>query len=354
MQNADKKNALYFYHLYTSFIGIDTIILRKKFNVLGFEFKIKSQLSIPLLWLRQLVFLIKNRRAKLIFCMFGGYHTIVPSAFGKIFNIPVIIVAGGIDSVSFPSVNYGNFNKKILGKITEWSYKLSSVIAPISDYLVNSEYTYQPDDFPRQGFLYHCKNLKTPSKVIHNGFVLEKWFYNNEPRNPNSFLTIAANLDSISRVKIKGVDLIIETAKFLPQCNFTIIGRDSDTSALYAPSNVKIVPFIEYEKLRTFYCEHQYYLQVSMSEGFGNTLAESMLCECVPIGANAGAIPQIIDNTGFILTKKDPQLLKQVIEKALLCDKEKLGKAARNRIIENYGIDKREGEMLKLIDSILV
>ncbi|HRG60052.1 MAG TPA: glycosyltransferase family 4 protein [Bacteroidia bacterium] len=350
-----EKKVLYFCHSSTSFTKIDTTILSRRFNVLTFEFHITSALSIPILWVKQKIFLFQHiRGTNLIFCMFAGYHTIIPVIFAKMFNKPCIIVSGGIDAVSFPSVNYGNFNKFLLGKITAWSFKWCSHIAPISNYLVNSEYTYQSNDFKRQGFLFHVKNLKTPYTVVYNGFETQHWFYNKEERIPNSFLTIAANLESESRRKIKGIDMVIEAAKLFPHFQFTIIGSKSPSYKFDVPANVKVIPFVEHKNLREIYCKHDFYLQLSMSEGFGNTLAESMLCGCIPIGANAGAIPYIINNNGFIVLRKDLVELKRVFNQAIAyTDKEVLRKSARQFILDNFSIEKRATELYKIINTLV-
>lgn len=350
-----KPTVLYFCHSTTSFTKIDTLILSKSFQVVVHEFNIKAAWSIPLLWIKQKVFLWKNiRKSSLVFCMFAGYHTIIPVLFAKMFNKPCIIVAGGIDAVSFPSVNYGNFNKFLLGKLTALSFKWCSYIAPISEYLVNSTYTYQDKDFDRQGLLYHVKNLKTPISVVYNGFETKNWFYQNEARSKHSFLTIAANLESESRRMIKGVDMVIEAAKLFPDYSFTIIGSNSAQSKFEVPSNVTIIPFVPHHTLREIYCKHEFYLQLSMSEGFGNTLAEAMLCGCIPIGANAGAIPFIIDKNGFVLPKKDINELKTVFLQAVASNKkEEMREMARKSIIERFSIERRADALYKIINQLV-
>lgn len=350
-----KKTALYICHSKTSFTRIDTQILSKEFNVITFEFHIKQALSIPLLWIKQKIFLWRHiRKSSLVFCMFAGYHSILPVVFAWLFNKPCIIVAGGIDCVSFPSVNYGNFNKFLLSKITAWSFKWCSHIAPISDYLVNSAYTYQDNDFNRQGIFFHVKQLTTPCTVVYNGFETNKWYSHSEVRTKNSFLTIAANLESESRRKIKGIDMVLLAAGLFPEYAFTIIGSATQEVDFKIPSNVTIMPFVAHDKLREIYCTHDFYLQLSMSEGFGNTLAEAMLCGCIPIGANAGAIPFIIGKNGFVLKRKDPVELKSVFLQAMHAEhKEEIRINARQSVLDNFSIEKRSEALYKIINSFI-
>ena len=351
-----KPTVLYICHSITPFTKIDTLILGQRFNVIVHEFKINGAWTIPILWIKQKIFLWKHiKKSNLIFCMFAGYHTIIPVLFAKMFHKPCIIVAGGIDSVSFPSVNYGNFNKFLLGKLTSLSFKWCTYIAPISDYLIDSEYVYQANDYKRQGFLYHVKGLKTPYTVVYNGFETNSWFYStSDHRTANTFLTIASNLESQSRRKIKGVDMVIEAAKQFPQFKFTIIGSANNNLNLEVPSNVTIVPFVQHNQLREIYAKHDFYLQLSMSEGFGNTLAEAMLCGCIPIGANAGAIPFIIGKNGFIVRKKEINELKSVFLQAIASNmKDELRKAARQSILDNFSLEKRSDALYKIINSLL-
>lgn len=352
--NKGGKIALYFFHEKTSFTDIDEEIFSSRFRLLGFRFHIKSKLSVPFLWAKQAFFLFRHiGKAEIGFSMFAGYHSILPALVFKLFDKPFVIIAGGIDCVSFPEIQYGNFNKKILAQITQISFNTCTHIAPISEYLVNSEYTFTDSLHPRQGFKYFCKNIKTPYTVIYNGFHLDKWYSFGNQRLKTSFLSIAGNLDHTSRIYTKGIDLVLEAAKELPDCQFTIIGRNANPASLSILSNVKLLPFTSHEELIKIYNAHTFYMQLSVSEGFGNTLAEAMLCECIPIGSNAGAIPMIISETGFILMKKNKEMLISLIRNILSTENKDLGKKARARILENFSIERRKNELNKLIDSLI-
>lgn len=78
-----------------------------------------------------------------------------------------------------------------------------------------------------------------------------------------------------------------------------------------------------------------------------------MLCGCIPIGSAVASIPDIISNTGFILPKKDSSLLAEIVTQAIQSDKKYLSFAARNRIIDNYGIEKRTNELLSLLEDLI-
>ena len=109
--------------------------------------------------------------------------------------------------------------------------------------------------------------------------------------------------------------MIIEVAQLLPECEFYIIGGDKINIEL--PNNVHPIGNMPHSELPNFIAEKQFYLQLSMSEGFPNALCEAMLAGCVPIVSKVGAMPQIIGESGYVLTRKDVLQLKELIKKAL-------------------------------------
>lgn len=347
------KMVFYSYHIRTSFIRIDESILESRYRIQPFVFSIGGALSIPLLWWQQARSIWKHRRdIEFFFSMFAGYHTLIPCLFSRWLKKPHIIIAGGIDCVSYPSAEYGNFQKPFLASITAFSFKNCSFIAPISEYLLRSENHYADQDPVGQGILNLVHNLRTPIRVVHNGFWLERWYPESVERKAGTFLTIASNLDHPSRVRIKGIDLVLQVAALCPQFHFTIIGKDAPDGFTQL-SNVTVLPFQPYESLREVYCRHSHYLQLSMSEGFGNTLAEAMLCACVPVGSRTGAIPMILGDTGYLLDKKDAGMLKSLLEHAVSEYTPQQGEKARRRILENFGVEQREKALLEIIQDLV-
>ena len=344
-----KKSILYFIHSPTSFTAIDHSIFSRYYSVNTFVFKISGVLSIPVLWLRQVVFLLtQSKNAHCYVCMFAGYHSFLPVLFGRIFSKKVYIIAGGIDCVNFPKLHYGNFHKFWLSKITAYSFRNASHIFPISEYLEDGNYHYDEQHPSRQGIRVWCKNIHTPITVVYNGFECEKWYPEKQQETQSgSFLSIASNLDDSTRMKVKGIDMVLELAVKFPQYRFTIIGKDKPT---HVPENVTILPFMAHEELRAVYCRHQFYLQLSVSEGFGNSLAEAMLCGSVPIGSSSGSIPMVIGECGYILEKRDLNALVSLVKKAVNDpDYEKKLKEGRERIINSFSIERRAQNLKKLM-----
>ncbi len=343
---------LYFYTRLSSFVQKDIDILSPAFDIEEFEFNAVPKSRTPFLFIKQLNFLLFNiRKSDIIICQFGGYHSLLPVLFAKLARKPSLIITGGTDCVSFPSINYGNFHKKYLGLFTKWSYNLASHISPVHESLLLRDYTYQDDDYPQQGLLFFCKGLRTPSTVIYNGYDPKKWFRNSE-KIANTFLTVAAGIEPFT-LKLKGIDMILEVAVRLPESHFTIIGVPNGYPLNVKSKNVTTVPQVKNAELIDYYSRNEFYLQLSMSEGFPNALSEAMLCECIPIVSNVGSMAEIVGESGFILKRRDLNLFQSEIEGALKSNKKNLAAEARKRIANNYSEERRKSELHNLVKDLL-
>ena len=105
---------------------------------------------------------------------------------------------------------------------------------------------------------------------------------------------------------------------------------------------------ISYSKLIDEFSKAKVACQFSRYEAFGVAIVEAMSCECIPIGSNKGGIPTAIGDCGYILDSLDPKKAKENIEEALASTLEQR-KAARQRIIENFSLDRRERNLSKLL-----
>ena len=347
-----KAKLLYFHAGKSSFVIKDIEILKEKYDVVDFFFDTSNKKKYLSLFFNQIVFIISNIiNAQLVICQFAGHHSFLPILFSKIFFKKSIIVAGGTDCVSFPSIGYGNFNNKLLAKTTAFSFKSCHLILPVHQTLVEYNYTYQSNDFKKQGYKFFIPNIKTPYQVIYNGYDSQKWFCDTE-KEKNSFVTIGAGLDSRFGFNLKGIDLIFEIAPKFPQCTFYIIGGlgiDKPT-----PSNIKLLDKIPNNELRLFLTKMQFYMQLSLSEGFPNALSEGMLCECVPLVSNVGGMPDIVLDCGYILKQKNINELYELMNTALNnFELDKLGKKARQRIVLNYTFENRKEKLLLAVNKLI-
>lgn len=336
----------------SSFVKKDLEILRTEFEVIDYTFKAKNNLSILVELFRQArISLYHVFSCKIVICQFAGYHSLVPFIIFSLFGRKKVIIAGGTDCVAFPSIKYGNFQKKYLKWFTKKSFKLADIVSPVDDTLIKYTYTYQNDDFKEQGYRAYVKNARACDFVIYNGYDFDKFKITNTVRKSNTFLTVAANLNTQFGPSLKGIDLIIEISRKFTDCTFTIIGGE-ELQVNNKPNNLILLGNIDNNKLIEIYNDNQFYLQLSMSEGFPNALCEAMLCGCIPIVTNVGAMKKIVGEQGIVLEKKDVNLLSEKIEKAMSLLDESLMEKNRKLIKDNFTIENRKSQLIALLKTL--
>lgn len=352
---AEKKCLILFFHTGKSSFSIkDLNIFNSIAHTIELSFSSNKKILTPFLFVSQLFFILKNiRQTKIFISQFAGYHSFIPSIISRISKIPHLIISGGTDCVSFPGIGYGNFYKTFLGLFTKWSFQLATHIAPKHESLWNYNYSYDKTEPSNQGIRAFLPNLKTDHTVITNGYDYEKWQPAKVDRLPKSFITVSSGFQFPFQVALKGIDLILEVATHFPDCKFTILGVPPWKKLDLKSSNVTILPPAKNDDLIEIYSRHQYYLQLSMAEGFPNALCESMLCGCIPIVANVFSMPEIIENSGYILKERNSDLLKNLVEEAISSSNIGKSELSRQLIVNNYPLLKRENKLKQLIMKII-
>lgn len=297
---------LYTFPVRTAFIDRDLEMIRPVAEIKPLEFT-QSPVKLPFYFILQFFHLLWYLpKTSQYLCFFGGYHSVLPVWFGRIFGKKCTIQAGGTDCINMPEIGYGNFRKKWLRKATVYSFKNCSLILPVAKALVKQDYSYDPHINSKQGLLNLIPDLKTPIQVIPNGFDTDFWRDLGKIRKPFSFISVATGTSNPSRAIVKGYDLIEKLAALHPDWTFTLLG---DSNYFSPNQNVQVLGKMKPAELLDHYNSHQFYLQLSTSEGFPNALGEAMACGCVPIGSAVGAIPEIIGDTGIVLHKKSLETL---------------------------------------------
>lgn len=337
----------------SSFVRQDMDNLKEKHEVKLLLFRSYPKWKAFFEFIRHKIFLLFYiRKYRLIICQFAGYHSYFPVLFGKMLRIPVLIICGGTESVSFPAIRYGNFHKKLLGWFTAYSLRHAAHLAPKHHTLIDYKYTYADDQPSRQGMKAFIKNFKTPCTIIPNGFD-SAMFFPSGTKSPSTFLTVAAGIELPFTIPLKGIDLILKVAPLFPESLFTIAGCPENFSPPVSLPNVNWIFINNKDHLLHLYRSHEFYLQLSMSEGFPNAVCEAMLCGCIPITSEVNALPDIIGDSGFMIYHRSAEELNQALRQALSCNKKMLSEKARNRITELFPHSARKEKLLKLADELM-
>lgn len=349
---SQKANILYVYPRSSTFIERDISYLESEFTVLRNSFFPQQGWTTPFYLVVQFLRLIPLMiKCKVVVCQFAGHHSVVPSLLSKLFGKKLLVVASGTESANFPQIDYGNHRKKWLSRSTCFTMRQANAISPVHKSLVKADYTYSCEFPAKQGILNHCSGVNASFHPIPYGFDSMVFKPMHENRIPNSFVTMAFGIDQDKLKKLKGADLIIQVAPNFPNCTFVLIGAGGLTETI--PDNVKILDAVSIDEVPRLLSSYEFYLQLSISEGFPNALGEAMLCGCIPIGSNVTSIPEIISDTGFLLKTRDLKELEGLIESAIASDKVFQSTKARKRIQENYPANRRREELVALVTRLV-
>ena len=343
-----KKNLIFIYPKLYTFIHTEIKLLSDEFDLISITQNWERKILLPFNLIRQVLFLLNYiRKVDTILISFGGYWSFFPALFSDLLGKKVAIVMHGTDCVSFPEIEYGNLRNPILSFVTKKSLQWASIILPVSESLVYTENNYYSSKTLKFGYNYHLSNIKTPYKVIHNGLNILDWVRDNEIiRNKTSFVTVLGE----GKIKIKGVDLIIEVASRFPNSIFYLAGIEN-VKGYNIPKNIICKGRLTPEELKVLFNQSQFYLQLSNTEGFGVALCEAMLCECIPLVSDVNFLPTIVGDSGFVLKKRNSKMLFDLMNTALNSDLINLEKKVRNRILDNFSVENRQRLLISTLKN---
>jgi glycosyltransferase involved in cell wall biosynthesis len=91
-------------------------------------------------------------------------------------------------------------------------------------------------------------------------------------------------------------------------------------------------------------------------EGMPLVLGEAMAMQKPIAATDVGGVRELLDNSGAIVPSKSPEALAEAMLKLMRAsaeDRESLGRAARERIVRQFGMDAKADEWEKLYRAVL-
>ncbi len=314
-----------------NFVKKDLEILKSKHNVKEFHYKgLKDAPSL----------IIGILKSDLAFSWFGKLHAFFAVLFSKLFGKKCIVVAGGDDVACEPEIKYGMFSFWWKKWCPLFVFKYADLILCVSE-------------FNRFEALRNAKAQPQKVKMIYHGFSENSFRRIEEIPKENIAITIG-QISKETRIK-KGLELFIKSASFLPEVKFILIGPDIDGTLKklrrIAPANVSLIGGLYGDKLVELCNMAKVYVQASFHESFGCSIAEAMLCECIPVVSMKAAIPEVVGDCGFYIEELTPEMIAEKIKEALSVPLES-GKRARKRIKTIFPLEKRKRELLEAVESV--
>jgi len=285
-------------------------------------------------WLRYIAELaIKVRKCRVVYTWKAGWHSLIALIIARIYRKKIVVAAGGHDVASIPEIDYGAFAD---GHFLREGLPARVVLNHADVILAISKSAC--------GEIYRRANPKRV-KVVYCGASPDMFAVGKKKEE----MVVTVSALSWENVRRKGVDRFVIAARYF-NIPFVVIGKFVDDSIEYlrsiAPENVVFTGYIEDDELANWLQRAKVYAQLSKHEGFGISVAEAMLCGCIPVVTRVYALPEVVGDAGFYASDAV-----EAITNALGAP-ESLGIEARERILRLFSLDKREKELVKIIKEV--
>ncbi|MFK5882350.1 MAG: glycosyltransferase [Sulfurospirillum sp.] len=206
------------------------------------------------------------------------------------------------------------------------------------------------------------------SVVIHNGIDTDRFKKDEKKRiefrkkhnlNENDIaIGMVARIDYM-----KGYNVFAESAKRLLKkynnLKFFSIGDGDENikkeckEILGDYNNTRFIWLGKQRNVEDFYSGFDISSSSSFGEGFSNSIAEAMSCECTCVVTDVGDSKIIVGDYGIVVESNNADSLYNGLEQMTKSYFKLLGKNSRKRIVENFSIEtmvsKTEETILKLV-----
>ncbi len=258
--------------------------------------------------------------------------------FAKIFNKKSIVIVGGADVIKDPTLGYGLLLSKWKKVFVKYAIKNATHVLPTSDFLgIASTHVGQ----------YKGDNITVTYPGLNPSFLMKS-------KKRQRLVLSVAQCETVDRVKIKGVDLVIKIAEEMSNVQFKIIGVEPQLLSevgIYIPDNVTIQPLVPHNMLISEYEKASVYLQMSRIESFGIATSEAMMSGCIPIVSNVGGLPETVGPMNHIVPSEDVTAavtsIKEVLNQTLEENRNECSKFAQ----EKFSMQKRQERFQAIIQE---
>ncbi|HLN98953.1 MAG TPA: glycosyltransferase [Pyrinomonadaceae bacterium] len=326
------RRILFIHNSLTEFVRLDLEELRKHYDVTE-RYERSRFVNPAALWR-----LVKQH--DLVFGWFASWHTFLPMLLASISHKPSVLIVGGYDVAKMPEIGYGHQR----GGLKKWVSRRTIGLA--SSVITNSIYSREEA----------IKNAAVPGAQVNAFYHGVPDRFGSLPQGPRARMALTVGNVDRSNLQRKGHEPFVRAAALLPDVDFVLVGNWKDDAIEHlrsiATPNVTFTGRINDAELLDYYRKAAVYVQPSLHEGFGLSVAEAMLAGCVPVTTRAGALSEVTGECGLRLSSTSPEEIGQGVRKALTFS-EGQRRAIRNRILEQFPLSRRREQLKQLIDPFI-
>ncbi|HWE59307.1 MAG TPA: glycosyltransferase family 4 protein [Solirubrobacteraceae bacterium] len=318
-----------------SFIELDQQLLAERFDV--HVIHQPGRFSDPRVVLREVW------AADVIVGWWASWHTFLPFTLAWLLRKPSLLIVGGFDTAAEPEYNYGfqlGGPRAWLSRVTMRSARTLMTNSGYSREEIHRNIGIGPEHVR---LVYHgVPDDHTAAGPLPSGLI-------GDPDRPT---VITVGIVDATNLERKGIRTFVQAAEHVPEVNFVVAGKIvGDAGAeleRIAASNVHLTGWLGHDELQSLLRRARVYVQASRHEGFGVSVAEAMLARCVPVATRAGALPEVVGDTGILLDDGSPEAVALGVREALHLD---LGDSARRRVLERFSVQQRRDGLFALLDE---
>jgi len=329
---AAMARVLYVHSRRNTFTAIDREALSERYEVVDY-FQ-------PRLRVRPLELFRKLRRSDVVFGWFASWHTFAALTLARLMRKPSVLVIGGFDVANMPEIGYGAQR----GGPRRWMTRRTIAIA--TRLITNSRYSLREIE----------ANLGLgPDQVtlVYHGIPDR---FGDRPGASKDDLALTVGVVYRANLERKGHSAFVAAAGLVPEVEFVLAGKWQDDAAeelrAAAAPNVNLTGFISDAELDALFRRAGAYVQPSRHEGFGLAVAEAMLARCVPVVTDAGALLEVVGDTGVVIPSPDPEHVANGVREALALGAE-AGERARARVLAEFSYEMRRDGICGVVEQAL-
>jgi glycosyltransferase involved in cell wall biosynthesis len=272
---------------------------------------------------------------------FASWHTALALRFARMRGKPSLLIFGGFDTAAMPEIGYGSQRGGVRRRLVRSTAGLATRL------VTNSESSLREVK----------ENVGIdPSRVEVVLHGIPDRFADIDPAAPRDRMALTVGVVYDVNLLRKGHRPFCEAAAKVPDVEWVLAGKWIDETGREleekAPPNLSLTGFLSDEDLDALFRRAGVYVQASLHEGFGMSLAEAMLAGAVPVVTAAGALPEVVGDTGVVISEATPEAIAGAVAEALALGPE-ARIAARERVRAEFPFEKRRDGILRELDLAL-